>query len=310
MRVVIPVAGKGTRLYPITHTTPKPLVPVAGKPILGHILERLEALEPSEVVLVVNPGTGEGIVEYASGVTKAKVRHVEQAEPLGLGHAVYQAAPLEGPTLIVLGDTVVDAPLAQWTGEDFIAVKRVEDPRRFGVVGLEGERVAWAVEKPDEPPSNLAIVGVYYLKEGERLQRALEEIIKRGVKTKGEFQLTDALNLLLKEGWRPLAREIEEWHDCGKIEALLESNRRLLEKAGLEDAISAEAKVVSSRVGPWVTVMPGAVLEDSVVQNSIVMEGAFVKDSVIKNSVVGKNAVVRGFTGSLVVGDHSKVVES
>ncbi len=309
MKVVIPVAGKGTRLYPITHTTPKPLVPVAGKPVLGHILERVEGLGAQEIVLVVNPGTGEEIVRYASGVVSAPVRHAEQPEPLGLGHAVYQAAPFEGPILIILGDTIIDAPLKDWLSEDFIAVKRVEDPRRFGVVGLEGERVAWAVEKPDEPPSNLAIVGVYYITDGRRLQRALEEVINRGIKTKGEFQLTDALNLMLKEGWRPWAREIEEWHDCGKIDALLESNRRLLEKAGRENAVSPEAKVVSSRVGPWVTVSEGAVLEDSVVQNSIIMEGAFVKDSVIKNSVIGKHAVVKGFTGSLVIGDHSKVEE-
>ncbi|MGB9590875.1 MAG: sugar nucleotidyltransferase, partial [Candidatus Hydrothermia bacterium] len=262
MKVIIPVAGKGTRLYPLTHTVPKPLIPVAGKAILGHMLDRLIPLGPRRITLVVNPGTQDMIKDYAEQVAPGLVECKVQDVPMGIAHAVMSAGIEAGPVLIILGDTIIDAPLVDWIKEgDFMGVKPVDDPRRFGVVELSPDgRITSAVEKPDEPKSNLALVGLYYLSDGAKLMGAIEKLIGSGTKTKNEYQITDALNLMLESGWRPYAREIDEWFDCGKISSLLESNALLLQKyppgvpslKGVEIvppvSISSTASVVGGRI--------------------------------------------------------------
>jgi len=321
VKVIIPVAGKGTRLYPLTHTVPKPLIPVAGKPVLGHMLERLVPLKPDKITLVVNPGTQGMVEEYAERVAPGLVECRAQDVPLGIAHAV-QAGGIEGgPLLVILGDTIIDAPLTDWISEgDFIGVKSVEDPRRFGVVELDGQgRIVSAVEKPDEPKTNLALVGLYYVSDGMSLKRAIDQLIASDMRTKNEYQITDALNLMLKEGWRPHAREIEEWFDCGKISALLESNALLLAKyppevpslPGVEIvppvSIDPTASVVGGRIGPHVTVMERATITRCELADCIVGSGASLEDCSMKNSVMGRNTVIRGFKGSLSVGDDSVV---
>lgn len=321
MKIIIPVAGKGTRLYPLTHTLPKPLIPVAGKPILGHMLDRLVPLNPRIITLVVNPGTQDQISEYAERVAPGLVDCRVQEVPLGIAHAVRAGGIEPGPLLIILGDTIIDASLADWLREgDFIGVKPVEDPRRFGVVELDGlGRVISAVEKPEEPKTNLALVGLYYISDGAILLEAIERLIATDTRTKNEYQITDALNLLLSDGWRPLAREIGEWFDCGKIDALLESNVLLLDKyppaprvlPGVEIippvSLHPTATLNGGKIGPHVTVMENASLENCVVSGSIVSSSARLANCRITNSVIGRNAVVRGFSGSLCVGDYSLV---
>lgn len=324
MKVIIPVAGKGTRLYPLTHTVPKPLIPVAGKPVLGHMLERLVPLEPDNITLVVNPGTQEVIKEYAERVALGPVECRAQNVPMGIAHAVQAGGIEKGPLLVILGDTIIDAPLVDWIGEgDFIGVKQVEDPRRFGVVELDGRgRIVSAVEKPDEPKTNLALVGLYYVSDGTSLKDAIDQLIARNIRTKNEYQITDALNLMLKEGWRPHAKEIEEWFDCGKISALLESNALLLQKYPTEApslpgveiippvSIDPAVSIVGGRIGPHVTVMEGATIIRSELSDCIVGSGASLENCLMKNSVIGRDAAIKGFKGSLSVGDNSVIKES
>jgi len=319
VKVIIPVAGKGTRLYPLTHTVPKPLIPVAGKPVLGHMLDRLIPLKPDIITLVVNPGTQGIIEEYAERIAPGLVECKIQEVPMGIAHAVRAGGIEGGPLLIILGDTIIDAPLADWIGEgDFIGVKPVEDPRRFGVVELDSRgRIVSAVEKPEEPKTNLALVGLYYISDGMRLSTAIEELIARGIRTKNEYQITDALNLMLNEGWRPLAREIADWFDCGKISALLESNALLLAKypprapslPGVEVippvSVDPGASVAGGRIGPNVTIMEGCSVEDCEISDSVISPSARLLGCRLSRSVIGRNAVIKGFSGSLCVGDDS-----
>jgi len=202
MKAILPVAGVGTRLRPLTHTTPKALVHVAGKPILGHILDALIPLGIDEVVLIVGY-LGEQVVEYVRSTYPLRVKFVEQPERKGLGHAIYLAkeqVPNDEPILIVLGDTIFQADLAKVLADrrSAIGVREVEDPTRFGVVEMDGGSIKKLVEKPAVPPSNLAIVGVYYLTSSQRLFASLQEVIDRDIKVKGEYQLTDALQIMIE----------------------------------------------------------------------------------------------------------------
>ena len=285
------------------------------------MLDRLIPLNPRKITLVVNPGTQEPIAEYAERITAGLVECRVQEVPLGIAHAVRAGVIEPGPLLVILGDTIIDAPLTDWIREgDFIGVKPVEDPRRFGVVELDDrKRIISATEKPDEPKTNLALVGLYYISDGPALLDAIERLIAADTRTKNEYQITDALNLLLSDGWRPLAREIGEWFDCGKIDALLESNALLLDKypppepvlPGVQVippvSVHPTASVKGGKIGPHVTVMENASLDNCVVSGSIVSSSARLFNCRIADSVIGRNAVVRGFSGSLCVGDDSVV---
>jgi len=318
------VAGVGTRLRPHTHSTPKALIHVAGRPILAHILDDLVDAGVRDVVLVVGH-MGDRIrsyvdSHYADG--EVRVQYVEQPEAKGLGHAIHLTADLARgrPLLIILGDTIVRADLAAVLSRDrsTIGVKQVEDPRRFGVVEMEGERVKRLVEKPDIPPSNLAIVGIYYIKDGDSLFAALDELIARDVRTRGELQLTDALQILLDHDQLLETFTVDGWYDCGKTETLLETNRELLEKLGkplkLEGSVIIDpvvieptAKVENCIIGPFVSVAAGATVKNSLVKNSIINEGALVENSLLSASIVGENASVVGNFKNLNVGDSSEV---
>jgi len=324
--VVIPVAGAGTRLKPHTLTTPKALLAVAGKPVLGHILDQVAAIGAERVVLVVGPGEqGERLRAFGASRTDLRVTSVVQDEPLGLGHAVAQAdaAVGEAPLLIILGDTILKAPLeGLLTGGSWVGVKEVEDPRRFGVATVASGRITSLVEKPSDPKSNLALVGLYFLERSRALFGALEELSRRGERTRGEIQLTDALALLLERGEVLRPFPVEGWYDCGKTEALLETNRALLDAAVIPAgpvparpgvvivppvALDPSADVMHSVIGPHASIGPRARVRRSVVKNSIVNEGAVVEDALLDRSVVGESAIVRGAYQRLNVGDSSEV---
>jgi len=324
MKAIIPVAGVGTRLRPQTHTVPKALVPVAGKPILAHILDRLLPLGVDELVLVVGY-LGEKVVEYVRGRYRFQVHVVEQQERKGLGHAIHLTRPVvadDEPVLIVLGDTIVEADLQPVVagGQNAIAVRRVEDPRRFGIAEVEHGRVVRLVEKPDEPTSNLALVGIYYLTQPGLLYRALERVIEEGRKVKGEYQLTDGLQIMVQEGAELTTFEVETWHDCGNPDTLLETNRVLLERspgwAGPFEgsiirppvAIDPSAVVRASIIGPYVSIGAGAVIAHSIVSDRIIGEGARVDGVLLRHSLVGEEARVQGSASRLNIGDHSEIV--
>ena len=320
---VVPVAGVGTRLRPHTHTQPKVLLQVAGKPILAHILDDLPRLGISRAVLIVGH-MGERIVEFVrSRYPGLEAEFVEQPERLGLGHAVSLAEPFadDRPMLIILGDTIFEADLGSVLrgGTSSIGVKPVNDPERFGIVETNGAgRVVRMVEKPDRPSSNLAITGVYYFTHGKPLFDALRELREKNVRTRGEFQLTDAMQLLVERGETITTFPIDGWYDCGKTETLLETNRVLLEKhsatADLPGSLVcgpvsvAEGAVVEACiVGPHVSIAAGARLRHAVVRNSIINPNARVENVLLEGSVVGDSAIVMGRFKRVNVGDSSEL---
>ncbi|MBI1795771.1 MAG: NTP transferase domain-containing protein [Candidatus Eisenbacteria bacterium] len=319
---IIPVAGVGTRLRPHTHTLPKVLLHVAGKPIIAHILDDLPDLGIREAVLIVGY-MGDLVREYVTrNYPRLKTHFVDQPERLGLGHAVSLAAPYvdDRPVLIILGDTIFEADLRGVLGgsKNAIGVKAVEDPRRFGIVETRDGRVTLLVEKPERPASNLAITGIYYFTTARPLFAALDEIQRKDIRTKGEFQLTDAMELMVQQGIELTTFPVEGWYDCGKTETLLETNRVLLgKKAGARTiagsvihapvSIAANAEVENCIIGPYVSIAAGAKLKNAVVRDSIVNLNATIEDILIERSVVGDNAVVRGAFKRLNVGDSSEL---
>jgi len=323
MRAIIPVAGIGTRLRPHTHTIPKALVQVAGKPILGHIIDQLVPLGITDVVLVTGY-MGERVKDYVGqAYPDLSVCYVDQEERKGLGHAIFLTRECvdDGPSLIILGDTIVTADFAGLVkrGATSIGVKAVDDPRLFGVVEIEDGAVKSLVEKPDDPPSNLAIVGLYLIQNTRLLMDCLSEIVDRDVKTKGEYQLTDALKLMLERGERMEPFEVEGWHDCGRPVTLLATNRFLLERAraGTPEypgsvvvapvSIDPGAVIENSIVGPYVSIAAESTVRNSIVRDSIINTSAHVETSLLSDSLIGEGAAVRGHYQKLNVGDSSEI---
>ncbi|MBI2428873.1 MAG: NTP transferase domain-containing protein [Ignavibacteriales bacterium] len=321
MRAIIPVAGVGSRLRPHTFTVPKVLLNVAGKPIIGHIMDKIIA-EGFDSATIVVGYLGDLIKEYITTNYKIKVDFVEQEERLGLGHAIYLSRHTisKDPILIILGDTVFDVDLKSMIKSEYstIGVKEVTDPRRFGVAETKDGFITKLIEKPENPTSNLAIVGLYYIKRPDILIDSLKEMIKRDVRTKNEYQLTDGLQLMIERGEKLTTFGIEGWYDCGKPETLLSTNRHLLHSTatnGKHDGvvivppvyISPSSTVKNSVVGPFATIAEGAVVEDSIVRNSIISEHANVLNALLEDSIIGSNAVVKGGFKRINIGDSSEL---
>ena len=323
MKAIIPAAGIGTRLRPHTYTLPKALLYVAGKPIISHILDDVVPLAPSSIVLIVGY-KGELIEQFIrKNYPSLKVDFVFQEERKGIGHAVdltRKVADAGEPLLIVLGDTIIKTDLAKVVAHktNVLGVKEVEDPRRFGVAETQGGRITRLVEKPAEPASNLALVGLYYLQDGKALFAAVREIIDRNITTNNEYQITDALQLMIGRGAEFAPFVIDEWFDCGKPEAMLETNRKLLKNAPVTPpiegsiiippvSISPGAEIVNSIIGPYVSIAERCVIHSSVVRDSVVSEGASVTDALLESSLIGANAVIRGGFKKLDVGDSSEI---
>ncbi len=323
MKAIIPAAGIGTRLRPHTHTVPKALVQVAGKPILGHILDEVIRIGVAEVVLVTGY-MGERIREYVGGAyPDLRATYVHQEERKGLGHAIYMTRECmgDGPSLIILGDTIVTADFSSLTNGEhtLIGVKEVDNPSLFGVVEVEGDLVTSLVEKPDVPRSNLAIVGLYYIANTPLLMQCLTKIVDGDLRTKGEYQLTDALKMMLERGERMGTFLVEGWYDCGRPETLLETNRFLLSRSGgngteregsiLIQPVSVDESAVieHSIIGPYVSVAAGATIKESIIRDSILNANALVEKSLLRESLIGEGAVVRGHYRRLNVGDSSEI---
>ena len=323
MKAIIPAAGIGTRLRPHTYTLPKALLYVAGKPIIAHILDDVVALAPSSIVLIVGY-KGELIEQYVrKHYPQLHVDFVFQEERRGIGHAVdltRKVADTGEPLLIVLGDTIIKTDLKKVVAHktNVLGVKEVEDPRRFGVAEVADGRISKLVEKPQEPQSNLALVGLYYLHDGKPLFAAVREIIERNITTNNEYQITDALQLMIGRGAEFVPFVIDEWFDCGKPEAMLETNRKLLKNSNRAPAIdgsivippvsiSPGAEIVNSIIGPYVSIAERCVIHSSVVRDSVISEGATVTDALLESSLIGANAVIRGGFKKLDVGDSSEI---
>jgi glucose-1-phosphate thymidylyltransferase len=294
---------------------------VAGKPILAYILDELRDLGVEEIVLVVGH-LAEQVEEFVRERYAFRAHFVRQDEPRGNGHAIYVAREhLTSPTLIVFGDTIVEADLraAARLPHSAIGVHRVSDPRAFGVVEVNGDgyvRRLW--EKPAEPPSDLAVVGVYMIQHPGPFRAALEKLIDERRTVEGEYWLADALQILIDGGGRLQTFPVDRWYDCGTPEALLRANHALLENAPRPRPISgsvvippssvAETAVVEdSVIGPYVTIAEGAHVRSAVLQESIINANARVESVVLEYSIIGENAAVTGRRGRINLGDSSEV---
>ena len=321
MRAIIPVAGFGSRLRPHTYTLPKVLLNVAGRPIIGHILDKIIADGFDEATIIVGY-LGDQIREYILKNYDIRFDFIEQAEPEGLAQAIYLARSTFStqPVLIILGDTIFDVDLKPVleSGCSSIGVKHVEDPRRFGVVEIQDGHISRLVEKPEHPASNLAIVGLYWIQKPKLLEACIEELFRTGARTRGEYQLTDALQRMIDRGEKLKAFPIDGWYDCGKPETLLATNRHLLERKQEKVErdgsvivppvyIAESAAITRSVIGPYATIADHAVVSDSIIRNSIISDGAQVTKVLLEDSLVGSNGVVDGAFKRINIGDSSEI---
>lgn len=317
---LVPVAGTGTRLRPHTYTYPKVMLTVGDKPIIGHILDKISNAGIKKVVLITGY-LGEKIRSYVdANYSNMQISYVEQAEQKGLGHAIWLTRKnVSGPVLIMLGDTIIDADLSKFTQEDCIAVKEVADPRRFGVVEIENGYISAMVEKPEQPKTNLAIVGIYSFQNSDKVYAALQNIVDNGTTTKGEIQFTDALSLMVKNGHKIKPLTIDGWYDCGKAETLLQTNKFILDHKDFAPKIagclivppvyiSSNAVIENSIIGPYVSVGADVNISGTIISNSIINENATIKDMNLEGTLIGPGAVVTGFRNKLNVGENSEIV--
>ena len=318
MKAIIPVAGFGSRLKPHTLTHPKVLLNVGGKPIISHIVEKLLQQNINEATFIVGY-LGDKIQDYlAENFPNLKSEFVEQKELLGLGHAIYQAARTfqDEELVIILGDTVFDVDLSMISKleNSSLGVKEVDDPRRFGVVETKDGIITKLIEKPTNPTTNLALVGLYYIKNSKLLAKSLEELFEKDIRTNNEFQLTDALQIMINKGEKFSTFPVDGWYDCGKPETLLSTNQFILAQNGknLEmDSvvinqpvyISPSAKIKNSVIGPFVSIGDDCEVLDSVIKNSIINKNSKVNQMILTDSIIGADAKVRGSHHKMNVGD-------
>ena len=319
------MAGLGTRLRPHTWSKPKPLVPVAGKTVLGHFLDPVISLPDLEELVLIVGYLGDQIREYMrEHYPDLRIRYVVQEELSGQSHAIWLAREgLEGPTLIGFVDTLIETDFEVSVGEATIWVSEVDDPRRFGVVEVDAAgQVQSLIEKPDDPTTNLAIVGFYYFDRGELLIEAIQQQMDRESKLKGEYFLADAINVMLDDGLNMRAVQVDAWNDCGTESAILDTNRYLLEHgrdntevalAGNEVVIEPpvfldpSAHVSRSVIGPHVSIGAGCIVEHSSIRDSILDTNTEVRDSDLTKSLIGRACTILNSEGSLNIGDASQV---
>jgi glucose-1-phosphate thymidylyltransferase len=326
MKVVIPVAGAGTTLRPHTHTQPKPLIPVAGKPILGHIIDKLMAGGLTEFIFVIGY-LGEKIKRYVEEHYTGQITYtfVEQEPRLGIGHAVWLCREAVGndPMLVVLGDTIVDAPIAELiTSEtNVIGVQKVSTPQLFGIalIGPEGI-VRELEEKPQMPRSNHALTGLYFIRQTAELMTILREKLLRRHENSGEINLTDSLMDLIRNGHPLRALEVNSWFDCGRKDSLLEINRMFLQRQPQPSPpnfpgtvilppvyISPGCEIRNSIIGPNVAIGEHSIISDSIVQNSILGAYTRLENIVIKKSIIGNDTSLVGRVFSVNIGDNTEI---
>jgi glucose-1-phosphate thymidylyltransferase len=330
MKAVIPLAGKGTRLRPHTYLTPKPLLRVGGKPVMSYILDDLQALGIEEIVFVIGY-LGDVVKDYmAAEYPKIRPEYVVQEVQDGTAGAVKLVEPfIDEEVLILFVDTLFEADLSMarsldpaWSG--VIWAKEVEDYQRFGVIVTDHESaMTRIVEKPSEPISKLANIGLYYIRDHRLLFEGIDRTLAAPPGPSGEFYLTDAFQYMVDQGARLLAAPVEGWYDCGKPETLLDTNRHLLEttRGGVAPGAQVDSTVldgsvriedgvvlVGSNLGPNVTVERGARIVGSTLRDCIVGPNAVVEESALHDSLIGGHARIAGFRGSLSVLDHSEVV--
>ncbi len=330
LKVVIPMAGLGTRLRPHTWSKPKQLVSVAGKVVLDHVLDTLSSLQsPQDIELVNIVGyLGDQISEHVrTHYPNIRTHFVLQENPKGQSHAIKLAEEyLDGPMLMVFADTLIKTDLSflnNESAEAVVWVKPVEDPRRFGVAEIgQDNLVKRLIEKPQDLSNNLAMVGFYYFQEAKDLISAIDEQMRRKLQLKGEYYLADAVNIMLERGLKMRAQEVDIWLDAGTPEAILETNRYLLAN-GLDNNQAAllrsgvvivppvfihpSATITNSVIGPHVSIGAGCVVENSIITDSIIEDKAQAYSVILESSLVGRSAILRRRAGIINAGDNTEV---
>ena len=322
MQVIIPLAGKGTRLRPHTHLTPKPLLKVAGRPVMDWVMDRLKGLDVTELIFI----TGH-LKEQVEAFTRARYtipsRFIEQKVQDGTAGAINLARPhVKGPVLIIFVDTVFEADLTlinRTDADGIIWAKEVEDYQRFGVVVTDAQGyMTRIVEKPSTPISKLANIGLYYIRSVDSLWKGIDHVLANPA-NKGEWYLTDAFQWMIEHGKRILTAEVGGWYDCGKLDTLLETNEILLQKGAarrvdfpgvtihdpvyIEDGVSVER----SEIGPNVSLETGTRVTGSTLRHTIVGQQAKLTNVNLEGSMLGNRVVVDGLRGSISLGDDSEL---
>ncbi len=328
MKAIIPVAGVGTNLRPLTYTQPKPLIPVAGKPIISFIIEQLTDLGIRDFVFVIGY-LGEKIKNYVEKYyPDINKEFVTQEERNGSGHAIWTARELirdVDELVVFFGDTIVEMDMKKVVEAptSCLAVKKVSDPRNFGVVEYdEAGKIKGLVEKPKIPKSNMAMVGFYKIKEVPVLLEGLKYNLENNIRTGTEFPLTDGLMRMIEKGIEFTSVKVDNWFDCGKREILLETNEILLDKEGYASenlpefdnsiiihpvSIGRDCKIINSIIGPHVTIGNHARIDSAILKNSIIGNYASIKEVVLMKSVIGNDTAITGLRQSLNLGDNTEI---
>ncbi len=334
MKIIVPMAGRGSRLRPHTLTVPKPLVPVAGKPIVQRLVEDITKVcgEPVDEIAFIIGDFGAQVEKQLINVAEglgAKGTVYRQEEALGTAHAILCAKEsLKGNIVVAFADTLFQADFTLDTSTDgIIWVSQIDDPSAFGVVKLDSDKVITEfVEKPDTFVSDLAIIGIYYFKDGAFLSDELQYLIDNNIKEKGEFQLTNALENMKQKGTKFKTGAVREWLDCGNKNATVYSNQRVLEfekntnnvseKANIENSviiqpcyIADNATIKNSVIGPHVSVGNNTVITNCIIENSIIQNDSDLMKATIADSMVGNHATYKGGNRDLSIGDYTEINE-
>ena len=324
MKIIMPIAGKGTRLRPHTHVIPKSLIRVAGKPIISYIIDQFQTMDFSEVIYIIGH-LGEEMRNYLSSNYKFPMTFLRQTEFNGLGHAIYQAKSSfkqDEPVLILLGDIIFTADIAALvdSATNMIGIMEVTDPRQYGVVMLDKSGVVTnMIEKPENPPSNLAIAGIYYFQSAFKLFEAIEYIIQEKIKTRNEYQLTDAMKRMMYQGEKFKTFNVPEWYDCGEKESLLDTNEVMLKRHATNDKIQGciitppvfigkNAEISNSIIGPNVSIAEDAVVKNSIVNDSIIGTNTTVENTVLTRSLIGDNSYLSDTSREFNIGADSEII--
>ncbi len=333
MKIIVPMAGRGSRLRPHTLTVPKPLIPIAGKPIVHRLVEDIAGVinqKIDEIAFIIHKDFGKKVEEDLIAIAEklgSKGTIYYQNEALGTAHAIMCAKEsMSGPIVVAYADTLFRADFTlDTTADSVIWVKQVEDPSAFGVVKLnENNQIVDFVEKPKDFVSNLAIIGIYYFKSGESLRLELQYLLDNNVVKGGEYQLTDGLENMKIKGMKFVPGKVDEWMDCGNKNVTVETNSRLLgflHKNGqnlvsndvkLENStiiepcfIAEDVILINATVGPNVSLGKGCHVIDSKIKNSLVQNNSHIKNANLDNAMIGSHAIFDGNFTSISIGDYS-----
>ncbi len=336
MKIIIPMAGRGSRLRPHTLTVPKPLIPIAGKPIVHQLVEDIAELlkqDIEEIAFIIHKDFGNRVEEDLKTIARkagAKGSIYYQEEPLGTAHAIMSARPaIEGPVVIAYADTLFKADFTlDPSADSIIWVKQVDNPAAFGVVTLNSEnQINGFVEKPKENISDLAIIGIYYFKEGATLRSELQNLLDNQLTRGGEYQLTDALIHLLQKGMKFVPGKVTHWMDCGNKAVTIETNSKMLEflyqkgkqlvahTAVLNNAriippcyIGEHVQLKNATIGPYVSIGDYSLLENATLRNSLIQTHTHIKNAQLTNAMIGNHVIFDGNYSTVSLGDYSELI--